>query len=258
MQMNAEANSAVDNSIERGLNNLTGGASRAILLSPEFTRALNAIDGFFAGVADALTAGLSTHLRTAMWGETATQNHTGGWFLLGQGVGFVLSIPLMAANPCSLGLIGNIGLRVINGVQLIGNGITAIENIMAGNYLAAGLNVLGMLGNLSSMSRACFTGEMQVKTGRGWVRWDQLSEHDEVLSGNEHDPHGELAYKPMYVAGGNKHGRELVLDVYELPLRQRGTIEGQLRRLFGSAPALPWDNAGLRLGRPGPGIPPAP
>ena len=98
--MNADANSSVDRSIwggiERGLNDLTGGASRRILLSPEFTRALNAIDGFFAGVADSLTAGLSTRLRTAMWGETATQNHTGGWFLLGQGVGAVLGRHLLA------------------------------------------------------------------------------------------------------------------------------------------------------------------
>lgn len=203
MQMNAEANSSVDNSIwgriERGLNNLTGGASRAILLSPEFTRALNAIDGFFAGVADALTAGLSTRLRAAMWGETATQNHTGGWFLLGQGVGFVLSIPLMAANPCSLGIIGNIGLRVINGLQLIGNGISAVENIMAGNYLAAGLNVLGMLGNLTQLSRACFTGDTKLIArgawGCGWRRIDQITPDDEVLSRDEFNVNAPVVWK---------------------------------------------------------------
>jgi hypothetical protein len=58
-----------------------------------------------------------------------------------------------------------------------------------------------------------------------------------------------------YVSAGNRHKRDLVVDVFEVPLSKRGAFEGQLRRLFGDFPALPWDNTGLRLGRPGPGIP---
>src|SRR5262249_13215930 len=42
---------------------------------------------------------------------------------------------------------------------------------------------------------ACFTGDMEVPTRRGFVRWDALTGNDEVLSCNEHDPLGALEYK---------------------------------------------------------------
>lgn len=204
-QLHSEANSWRDTSgwavFEGWLNDLTGGRSRAILLSPEFTRALNAIDGFFAGVTDTLTAGISTKARAAMWGETATRNHTGGWFTLGQGVGAILTIPLMVANPCAYGALGNIGLRAFQGVQLIGNGISAVENILAGNYLAAGMNILSMLGNLSQMARACFTGDTKLMArgtwGQGWRRIDQITTDDEVLSRDENNPNGSLIWKKV-------------------------------------------------------------
>jgi Pretoxin HINT domain len=111
----------------------------------------------------------------------------------------VLSIPLMAANPCSLGLVANIGLRVINGMQLIGNGINAVQNIMAGNYLSAGMDILGMLGNLSKLTSACFTGDTKLyargQWGLGWRRIDQLTPMDEVLSRDENSLDGALEWK---------------------------------------------------------------
>ncbi len=60
-----------------------------------------------------------------------------------------------------------------------------------------------------------------------------------------------------YITAGRRNNRNLALEVFETPLAQRGQIEGALRRTFGRAPRLPWDNAGRppRLGRPGPGVP---
>jgi hypothetical protein len=45
---NTQPPTGVFNSIEQFLNTMTGGASRAALLSPGFNNSLNAIDGFFA------------------------------------------------------------------------------------------------------------------------------------------------------------------------------------------------------------------
>ena len=60
-----------------------------------------------------------------------------------------------------------------------------------------------------------------------------------------------------YVAAGKRSDRNLLLEVFETPLAERGQIEGALRKTFGRAPKLPWDNAGRppRLGRRGPGVP---
>jgi hypothetical protein len=59
-----------------------------------------------------------------------------------------------------------------------------------------------------------------------------------------------------YVAAANRHNRSLALDVFEVPFADRGKVEGALRKVLGKNPGtLIWDNAGKRLGRPGPGIP---
>ena len=63
-QQIADANSRMPvdfwSAIETSLNVLTAGMSNDVLLSPEFTNALNRIDGILAGTANALIAGLST------------------------------------------------------------------------------------------------------------------------------------------------------------------------------------------------------
>src|SRR5207249_766311 len=42
---------------------------------------------------------------------------------------------------------------------------------------------------------ACFAGDMEVLTRRGYVRWDALTEDDEVASCDEHNPFGAVEYK---------------------------------------------------------------
>ncbi len=62
-----------------------------------------------------------------------------------------------------------------------------------------------------------------------------------------------------YVTAGKRNFKDLAVDVFEVPLDNRGVIEGQIRRNLGSRPgSLPWDNQNGRLGRPGAGIPPHP
>lgn len=54
----------------------------------------NTADQFLAGVSDTTTFGITTRLREQMYGESATRNHTGGWFIAGQLTGMGLSLAL--------------------------------------------------------------------------------------------------------------------------------------------------------------------
>jgi hypothetical protein len=175
----------------------SGGTSTAVLCSPEFGAALNATDQFFAGMADSLTMGLSTRARAWMYGDTATQNHQGEWFNAGKMTGQVLGVAIAFGNPCSMGIVGNVGYRLLNGMQAVGGTINAVENMVDGKYGAAILDGVGVLGNMALMTRACFTGDMHVLTRRGWVRWDELKVGDKVACCDENNPHGTIEYRPV-------------------------------------------------------------
>jgi hypothetical protein len=53
-------------------------------------------DAFIAGWGDALTAGLSTRVRAALYGNDATRNHSGKYFEGGRQVG-----PMTVARECA-------------------------------------------------------------------------------------------------------------------------------------------------------------
>ena len=122
---------------------LTDGMWSAAVASPQFGQVLNAVDGLFAGFSHALTAGLTTRLRTLIYGDLQ-QNHQGVWFNVGVALGTVANIILMA-NPCAMGVIAKYGL---NGLEAIGGAWNAVTNIAGKNFLSAGLDILGVLGNV--------------------------------------------------------------------------------------------------------------
>jgi hypothetical protein len=57
------------------------------------------------------------------------------------------------------------------------------------------------MGNLSQLSRACFSGDTKLMArgvwGNGWRRIDAITEDDEVLSRPEGDLHGSLEWKKV-------------------------------------------------------------
>ena len=55
-------------------------------------------------------------------------------------------------------------------------------------FLSAGSIGSGVICNLG-LSLWCFTGDMQVNTRRGFIRFDKLTVEDQVLSAPEDDPH---------------------------------------------------------------------
>ena len=173
-----------------------------MLLSAEFGAALDAVDGFFAGMADALTAGLSTRARAGMYGDSATKNHSGGYFVAGQITGTVLGMAIGAGSPCALGTGLKVGYRVLEGAQILGGAINAGQNLAEGNYLAAAGDAVGVVGGVASFMKACFVAGTPVVTKLGSKpaeSFRSFEDHGEdcdwVLARDEHNDDAEPRYR---------------------------------------------------------------
>ncbi len=107
-----------------------------------------------------------------------------------------LNVGLVAAwgvAACTQSNILAWGLRTIHGVaagQLVES---SIGKFASGDWFGGFADLADAGANLYMM--ACFTGEMQVLTQRGWVRWDQVTKNDAVASCDENKPLGEIEFK---------------------------------------------------------------
>ncbi|MFB8796559.1 MAG: RHS repeat-associated core domain-containing protein [Microcoleus sp.] len=79
-------------SVLAGLSYTTGSAVGTVAGGGSAWDAVAKYDQFFAGLTDALTFGISSHLRTSIYGETATSNHKGIFFNLGRLGGAIASM----------------------------------------------------------------------------------------------------------------------------------------------------------------------
>jgi len=149
-----------------------------------------------AGMGDTVSMGLTGRVRQGLGYDDVVDYHSGA-YAVGEVAGTGVNLGLAFVNPCAVGGSIGTGVRVINGIQAFGGSLNAGDNLAAGNYGAAALDLIGVAGNSFQMLRPCFPGEVQVLTRRGWVRWDALTTSDEVLSLPEDQPEGELAYRPV-------------------------------------------------------------
>jgi hypothetical protein len=188
-------NNDIFTTIAANLDFWTGGSSQQVLTSPAFGAALNATDQFFAGMADSLTAGLSTRARTAIYGQTASQNHQGEYFQAGQTTGTLLNLAIGCGNPCSMSSVGATGYRTLNGIQAIGGTLNATENFANGKPLQAGVELLNVAGNLASFKLHCFIAGTPIRTPSGSVPIEEIQAGDLVLSRSEKDTEGAIQAK---------------------------------------------------------------
>ncbi len=141
--------------------------------------------------------GLTTRIRQA--GGFDNVDYNSGFYTAGQVTGTVVNAGLAFGNPCALGAGMRAGLQFINGAQAIGGSLNAANNLAQGNYLEAGLDVLGVLGNAGQLGAACFSADTRLMArgqwGRGWRRIDQIAEGDAVLSRDENNAQGPLEWK---------------------------------------------------------------
>ncbi len=188
-------NNDIFTTIAANLDFWSGGTSQQVLTSPAFGAALNATDQFFAGMADSLTAGLSTRARTAIYGQTASQNHQGEYFQAGQTTGTLLNLAIGCGNPCSMSSVGAAGFRTLNGIQAVGGAFNAGENFVNGKPLQAGVDLLSVAGNLASLKLQCFIAGTPIRTPMGWLPIEEIRVADLVLSRSEDDPEGAIKAK---------------------------------------------------------------
>jgi hypothetical protein len=79
------------------------------------TQYLNLLDQFFAGWSDVLTGGISTDIRSDLYGDVATQNHSGGVFFSGQILGLFHIIAIDLAGGGGVAAEGAAGARGLRG-----------------------------------------------------------------------------------------------------------------------------------------------
>jgi RHS repeat-associated protein len=175
-------------------NLLTGGSANNVILNGGDAVLGNRRTGWFAetgngasGVARVVTMGVSDRLQDAL-GLSDQVNRNSDFFRYGTYAGQAINVGLAFANPCALASAVQVAYRGIQAVQAIGGTINAYGNFSNGNYGAGALDLLGVAGNALQLSRVCFTGDTPIITRRGSVRFDELTDQDDVLSAPEDNP----------------------------------------------------------------------
>jgi RHS repeat-associated protein len=89
---------------------------------------VNGADQLAAGFGDAVTFGGTTKLREAMYGETATRNHSGGLFTTGQVLGTGASIAVGVGAPGTFVKGALLAERFAQGYTAVGAGVGAYQS----------------------------------------------------------------------------------------------------------------------------------
>ena len=113
----------------------------------------------------------------------------------GTAIGTGVNVGLGVVNPCALGSTIGIPVRLINAGQAVGGTINAGENVLAGNYGSALLDVVGVAGNAGQVLRPCFAAGTPIRTKTGAILIENLQVGDSVLSRNEFDPNDQVDEK---------------------------------------------------------------
>ncbi len=218
------------------LNLASNGQATDYLASEEFGQKLDMVDGAIAGFDDGLTGGLSTRVRTWLWGDSASRNHSGAAFQAGQIAGMLYGAALSMASPCGTSALASWGLRGLNAVRGVGSAINAYENYQQGNYLGAAMDATSAVFDFSAAMRACFAPEAPIVLDASGAskRADAIRVGDLILSGDEFDPEAPPQQRPVeevftsYARLLNVHiGSQVIRTTAEHPLYVRG--KGWLR-----------------------------
>jgi RHS repeat-associated protein len=162
----------------QGLDKLTGGISTSVLTNETVGNIIDATDSFFAGWSHSLTGGMSSAARTAVYGDTATNSHSGGWFTAGKVVGIFHNAAMIVAG----GAQAVSGFRALGSgggaLALIGGGEVALANVPA--LVATGEGILavgyGTWAAMNASNNPQGSGNTQGQGGGGGGKG--LSEHD--------------------------------------------------------------------------------
>ena len=147
-----------------------------------------------AGMGDTVSLGLVKRFR--VWaGYDDVVGYDTWAYAGGTAIGTGVNVGLGVVNPCALGSTIGIPVRLINAGQAVGGTINAGENVLAGNYGSALLDVVGVAGNAGQVLRPCFAAGTPIRTKTGAILIENLQVGDSVLSRNEFDPNDQVDEK---------------------------------------------------------------
>jgi RHS repeat-associated protein len=146
---------------------------------------------FCAGIGDVVSMGGTKWLRRGL-GYDDVVDYNSGWYTAGQIAGIPIVVGTGFVNACNLGTRLFVGLKVVNGTQLLGGTVNGLENWSEGKYGAAALDFLGVAGSFAQFTKACFVAGTPLLTPTGAKAIEQFQVGDLVLSAPEDDPEGPV------------------------------------------------------------------
>ena len=135
--------------------------------------------------------GLTDRYRKAIGADSFVDKNS-AMYTAGQIAGTVENVALGVANPCGAGAAVGGAIRGLNAMQAVGNAWNMSDNLAAGNFKAAAFDALGLVNNLSQISRACFAAGTPLLTPDGSKPIEEFQPGDLLLSSPEDDPNGPI------------------------------------------------------------------
>ncbi len=158
---------------------------------------MDGYDQFYAGTAGALTGGLTDRMRASMYGQTATKNHQGTMYNIGEGVGTGLGLAIGFGNPCAMSGAVGIGLKGINMLQAVGGSINAYEHYQDKNFLSAASTPSACWATWRRCSRRVSPARTPLLTLEGSEYIENIREGDYVLTRYENDADGPVVARQV-------------------------------------------------------------
>jgi hypothetical protein len=147
---------------------------------------------FAAGMADALTCGLTAKIRQAGGFDDVVDKES-GWYAGGQITGEVLNVALMPVSACGRGVVMKGVIKGLSAAQGVGSTINAVEAAADGNPLMAGLHLIGAKAAFGKAGKSCFTAGTPVLMADGSTKLiEEIVAGDEVLTRDEHDANAPI------------------------------------------------------------------
>ena len=149
------------------------------------------------GFADGLTLNATQLLRQAAGIDGVDANSSD--YQNGKFVGTVTGMYLMmTVSSCALSGVASLAYDMLLLSQRFAMSYDMGTNLINGNYGSAALDALGIFGTSAAFMRACFAAGTPIKIEGGSKPVEQIRPGvDRVLSRNEFDPEGPLAYKDV-------------------------------------------------------------
>ncbi|HXD86543.1 MAG TPA: polymorphic toxin-type HINT domain-containing protein [Urbifossiella sp.] len=150
------------------------------------------LSNFSAGMADAVSGGLTKRARTAM-GYNDAVNTNSRAYGVGQVAGQVVGAAVQNLTPCRFVGLARNGVRALHAVQGTANLMDAGDAFQSGNILSGMDSLMAARGSFGNMLKSCFAAGTPIRTPDGSKMIENLQIGDLILSRDEFDATGPVS-----------------------------------------------------------------